>query len=73
MFRSDPLVFRVALSLALVLVATACRKPNAATAQQGPLPVNVVTTIEKEVMKWDEFIGRTGAVESVEIQPRVSG
>ena len=40
---------------------------------QGPLPVNVVTVIEKEVSEWDEFTGRMEAVESVEIRPRVSG
>ena len=41
--------------------------------QQGPLPVNVVTVIEKEVNEWDEFTGRLEAVESVDIRPRVSG
>jgi RND family efflux transporter MFP subunit len=48
-----------------------CRK--ASVPQQGPLPVNVVTVIEKEVNEWDEFTGRLEAVESVEIRPRVSG
>jgi len=42
-------------------------------AQQPPLPVNVVTAIEKEVKEWDEFTGRLDPVESVEIRPRVSG
>src|SRR6266446_8003696 len=41
--------------------------------QQGPLPVNVIIAIEKEVAEWDEFTGRMEAVESVEIRPRVSG
>lgn len=41
--------------------------------QQGPLPVNVITAVEKEVSEWDEFTGRMEAVESVEIRPRVSG
>jgi RND family efflux transporter MFP subunit len=48
-----------------------CKK--AAAPAQGPLPVNVVTVIEKEVNEWDEFTGRLEAVESVEIRPRVSG
>ena len=48
-----------------------CKKASAP--QQGPLPVNVVTVIEKEVNEWDEFTGRLEAVESVEIRPRVSG
>src|SRR5947209_7939702 len=59
---------------ALLVIAAAeigCRK--ASVPQQGPLPVNVVTVIEKEVNEWDEFTGRVEAVESVEIRPRVSG
>lgn len=62
----------VSIALLLVLVtATGCQKTSAP--QQGPLPVNVVTVIEKEVNEWDEFTGRLEAVESVEIRPRVSG
>jgi RND family efflux transporter MFP subunit len=57
--------------LSLLLTAAACKKASAP--QQGPLPVNVVTAIEKEVNEWDEFTGRLEAVESVEIRPRVSG
>ncbi len=48
-----------------------CKRATAP--QQGPLPVNVVTAIEKEVNEWDEFTGRLDPVESVEIRPRVSG
>jgi multidrug efflux system membrane fusion protein len=62
------------LSVGLLLVLFAeigCRKASAPS--QGPLPVNVVTVIEKEVNEWDEFTGRLEAVESVEIRPRVSG
>ncbi len=62
------------LSVGLLLVLFAeigCRK--ASPPQQGPLPVNVVTAIEKEVNEWDEFTGRLEAVEFVEIRPRVSG
>ena len=60
--------------IALLLIAVAeigCRKVS--QPQQGPLPVNVVSVIEKEVNEWDEFTGRLDAVESVEIRPRVSG
>ena len=55
----------------LTLSLSACKK--AAPPAHGPLPVNVVTVIEKEVHEWDEFTGRIEAVESVEIRPRVSG
>ncbi len=69
MTKFRPLLGAAFLAL---LSATACKKtPAAATA--GPLPVNVVTVVEKEVSEWDEFTGRLEAVESVEIRPRVSG
>jgi multidrug efflux system membrane fusion protein len=57
--------------LSILLTSAGCKK--AAAPAQGPLPVNVVTVIEKEVNEWDEFTGRLEAVESVEIRPRVSG
>jgi multidrug efflux system membrane fusion protein len=39
----------------------------------APPPVTVATPIRKEVVEWDEYTGRTEAVESVEVRPRVSG
>ncbi|HEY8649328.1 MAG TPA: efflux RND transporter periplasmic adaptor subunit [Chthoniobacterales bacterium] len=57
--------------LSILLTAAGCKKKSAP--QQAPLPVNVVTVVEKEVNEWDEFTGRLEAVESVEIRPRVSG
>ena len=57
--------------LLVLLAGIGCRKASAPS--QGPLPVNVVTVVEKEVNEWDEFTGRLEAVESVEIRPRVSG
>jgi multidrug efflux system membrane fusion protein len=57
--------------LLVFLMGSGCRKASAP--QQGPLPVNVVTVVEKEVNEWDEFTGRLDPVESVDIRPRVSG
>src|SRR5712664_2118202 len=57
--------------LLVFLMGSGCRKASAP--QQGPLPVNVVTVVEKQVHEWDEFTGRLDPVESVEIRPRVSG
>src|SRR6267143_6791674 len=57
--------------LSILLTTASCKKKSAPP--QAPLPVNVVTVIEKEVNEWDEFTGRLEAVESVEIRPRVSG
>ncbi len=49
-----------------------CRRESHET-PAPPLPVNVVTAIEKEVTPWAEFTGRTAATEFVEVRPRVSG
>jgi membrane fusion protein, multidrug efflux system len=64
--------FFIRVGILSILLATAgCKKKSGP--QQAPLPVNVVTAVEKEVNEWDEFTGRLEAVESVEIRPRVSG
>src|SRR5207302_5494242 len=63
-------IFLIGLFFA-VFAEIGCKK--ASVTQQPPLPVNVVTAIEKEVNEWDEFTGRLDPVESVEIRPRVSG
>ena len=64
--------FIAGVTLLLIAAAeTGCRR--ASLPPQGPLPVNVVSAIEKEVNEWDEFTGRLEAVQSVEIRPRVSG
>src|SRR5437762_3855254 len=62
----------IGVGLLSILLTTASCQKNSVT-PQAPLPVNVVTTVEKEVNEWDEFTGRLEAVESVEIRPRVSG
>ena len=63
-------IFLIGLLL-VVFAGFGCRK--ASPPSQGPLPVNVVTVVEKEVNEWDEFTGRLDPVESVDIRPRVSG
>ena len=68
MKRITPFAFCLVFGIGLV----GChRKPTAAA--EGPLPVNVVVAIEKEVVEWDVFTGRMEAPESVEIRPRVTG
>jgi multidrug efflux system membrane fusion protein len=61
----------IAAFAALSLIVVDCGRSPAN--EGGPLPVNVVTVVEKEVNEWDEFTGRLDPVESVEIRPRVSG
>src|SRR5436190_7475079 len=44
--------------------------------QAGPPPAPLVTVSEplvREVVEWDEYIGRLEAAEFVEVRPRVSG
>src|SRR3954451_5445713 len=62
----------IAAFAAVSLVLVDCSKTPANNGA-APLPVNVVTVIQKEVNEWDEFTGRLDPVESVEIRPRVSG
>jgi RND family efflux transporter MFP subunit len=38
-----------------------------------PPPVTIAKPVQKEVVEWDEFTGRTDAVQMVDIRPRVSG
>jgi membrane fusion protein, multidrug efflux system len=38
-----------------------------------PPPVTVAKPIQKEIIEWDEYTGRTAARQSVEVRPRVSG
>src|SRR5438477_5121266 len=61
----------LALGMTLVLFA-GCSRPNA---QQSPPPptVTVAPPERRDMIEWDEFTGRTEAVESVEVRPRVSG
>jgi RND family efflux transporter MFP subunit len=63
----------LALGTAAMLF-TGCRG-SAAQQQQAPpaASVTVATVEQKEIVEWEEFTGRTEAVDSVEVRPRVSG
>ncbi len=68
--------FRLAPSLLALgttfVLFVGCSRP--AAQQQPPPPAVTVAQLEgKEVIEWEEFTGRTEAVESVEVRPRVSG
>src|SRR5271165_4663518 len=60
------------MAVALCILSTGCKQSTPAPALPPP-PVTVATPIHKEVVEWDEYTGRTEAVENVEIRPRVSG
>jgi RND family efflux transporter MFP subunit len=62
----------VAAALGLVLVASGC-EPTAAGTQAGAPPVTVAYPIEKEVTNYEDYTGRTAAIESVQVTARVTG
>src|SRR6266513_4987065 len=61
------LIFAVAL-----LCAAGC-KPKSGVAPPQPPTVSVVQPVAREVVEWDEYIGRLESPESVEVRARVSG
>lgn len=68
----------VSSSLVVAALLVGCRKQQGAQAHGGsgqmPAPVVTVTPVEQqEVVEWEEFTGRTVAMENVEVRPRVSG
>jgi membrane fusion protein, multidrug efflux system len=60
------------IAVAVCILSAGCNRSTQAPAPPPP-PVTVATPIRKEVVEWDEYTGRTEAVESVEVRPRVSG
>src|ERR1700758_973078 len=60
------------IAVAGCILSAGCKQSTLAPAPPPP-PVTVATPIHKEIVEWDEYTGRTEAIESVEIRPRVSG
>jgi membrane fusion protein, multidrug efflux system len=58
---------------ALLPWATGCGRTDASPQPPPPPTVTVAPISRQEIVEWDEFTGRTEAVESVEVRPRVSG
>jgi RND family efflux transporter MFP subunit len=63
---------RILVVLAAFLWAAGC-KPKSSVAPQQPPTVTVVQPIAREVIEWDEYIGRLESPETVELRARVSG
>ena len=67
--------FLMTFAGAVALAGFGCR-PHATEQQQHAqqLPVVTVAPVQKqEIVEWDEFTGRTAAIDYVEVRPRVSG
>ncbi len=62
----------VVLIFAASLALSGCNKPAPAPESQPP-PVTIAKPIQKNIIDWDYYTGRTEAVENVNITPRVSG
>jgi len=68
--------FTILLAAAVLILAlvTGCKPANASQSPAvRPPSVTVAQVEQKEIVEWDEFTGRTEAVEAVEVRPRVSG
>jgi membrane fusion protein, multidrug efflux system len=65
--------WRLFVFLALALWLAGCNKPQPAAHALPPAEVTVSKPVQKEVVNWNEFTGRTAAVNLVKITPRVSG
>lgn len=62
----------VALGSLLGFVLIGCQKPNQKPAAI-PLKIATVQAVAKQITDYDEFVGRTGAIETVEVRARVTG
>src|SRR5271170_2674453 len=73
---SKTIFYRAALIAVLSLPAlllSGCGRGEAQTPPPPPPVVTVAPVEQQEITEWSDFTGRTDAVESVEIRPRVSG
>lgn len=70
--RSNRCWFAALVGLLLAIAVAGCgqRKPQAAVA---PPVVSVVQPVQREIVEWDEYIGRLESPATVEIRARVSG
>lgn len=60
-------------SFALSLALSGCGKGQNQMQAPPPPTVTIAPVIQENLVEWNEFTGRTEAVESVEVRPRVSG
>src|SRR5690554_1012039 len=66
----------VVLAVIVAVIALAWFMLHAKDALAAPMPVPVVTVatpLQREIVEWDDYIGRFEASRSVELRPRVSG
>ena len=64
---------RIAALAGIGLVTAACQSDDAGGGMPPPAGVAVAEVIVKPIVEWDEFTGRIQAVNSVDLQPRITG
>jgi RND family efflux transporter MFP subunit len=72
MKRTHTLALRLGLLLAAGAGLVGCSGPNEA-APGGPPPVTVSIPLERDVTDYQDFTGRTDAIDSVQVRARVTG
>ena len=60
-------------ALLAALVAAGCDRHPPAAAAPPPAGVDVAKPLVREIVEWDEYTGRLGAIEAVDVRARVSG
>src|SRR5690242_91054 len=63
---------RWAVGAAALLLLAGC-SAKTADGPPPPPPVSVSAPVARQVVDWDEFVGRFEAIQQVEVRPRVSG
>src|SRR5215216_5732698 len=58
--------------LALAILMTGCERKKPQVTASPPV-VSVMRPVQREIVEWDEYIGRLESPETVEIRARVSG
>lgn len=61
------------LLVGVMMVSAGCGTESATPPQLPPPQVTVARPIQRDVVAYDEFTGRTAAIEVVDVRPRVNG
>jgi multidrug efflux pump subunit AcrA (membrane-fusion protein) len=72
-WRTVPFASFTALALVCAFGPCGCERSEAKPPPRPPPTVSVAAPVVREVVEWDEYTGRLGAVESVGVRARVSG